>query len=416
MLLNDARNYFSGYLVIKVMGLSLERLINTAVNQKIRLWEINRPSYQELTAHINIHNYRKLRTIAKEHNCRIKILAKRGLPFKTHRLKRRIMMPVGCLIFLLLLYVLSSFIWLIEIEGIVNADRQAILNALSENGIKPGAFKMTLDIRSIENRLLNEIPDLIWIGIELRGSKALVNVQETTKPPEMLDPLTPSNIVAKRDGVIQKIIVLEGEAMVNEGDTVRTGQLLVSGIIEDNITGVIRYTHAQAQVLARTWYDAKAAVAFDRVKYNKTGKKIVHKYIEFGGLKIDVKKDNVGFEFYEISKNTVPFFGENRFLPINIVTKEYHETIRVPVVLDDLKRQAGDQAWGYLLEKIPNDAKIIDKRVKYDMIEGKEIIATVYAEVLEDIAQFRRIEINRGEICIVGQPIEGEDFYHRQDG
>jgi similar to stage IV sporulation protein len=326
------------------------------------------------------------------------------------------MMAVGSLIFLLLLYVLSSFIWLVEIEGVVNADRQAILDALSENGIKPGAFKMNLDIRGIENRILNEIPDLIWIGIELRGSKALINVQETTKPPDMIDPLTPFNIIAERDGIIEKIVVLDGEAMVGEGDTVKTGQLLVSGIMQDNDSGATRYVHAQAQVFARTWYDAKAAVSFDREKYNRTGKKVVHKYLEYGGLIIDLRKDDVEFEFYEVSKTSIAFFGDNRFFPVNIVTNEYHETERVPVILDDLKRQAREEALDYLLEKIPNDAKIIDKRVKYDIIEDKEIIATVYAEVLEDIAQLRRIEINRGEVFIVGQPIEGEDLYHRQDG
>jgi len=412
LLITDIRNFFSGYLIVKIEGLSLERLINTAISQNIRLWEINRPSYQELTAHINIHSYRKLCDIAIEHNCRIKILAKRGLPFKTNRLKRRIMIPVGFLFFLLFLYGLSSFIWMVDIEGVVNADHQAILDALSENGIKPGALKMNLDTRNIENRILNEIPDLIWIGIELRGSKAIVNVQETTKPPEIIDPLTPFNIVAKGDGIIEKIVVLDGESMVNVGDTVRKGQLLVSGIIQDAITGTIRYTHARANVLARTWYSAKASVPFNRFKHIRTGKKVVHNYLEFRGFIINLRKNAVDFEFYEISEDSAKFFGENRFLPVSIVTKEFYEIVRVPILPDDLKSQAKEQAWDNLLEIMPNNAKIIDKQVKYDMIEDKEIIATVYAEVLEDIAQLRKIEINRGEVFIVGQPIERKDIYH----
>lgn len=305
---------------------------------------------------------------------------------------------------------------MVEIEGVVNSDNQAILDALSENGIKPGAFKMNLDIRNIENRILNELPDLIWIGIELRGSKAIVNVQETTKPPDMIDPLTPFNIIAERDGIIDKIVVLDGEAMVSVGDTVKKGQLLVSGIIEDNKIGAIRYAHAQAQVVARTWYEARASVPFKRSKHIRTGKKVVHKHLKYRGYTVSLTKDIVDLKLYEVSESTTPFFGNNRFLPINILTKEYHEIVSIPVLLYDLKSQAKDRALDDLLVKIPNDAKIIDKRVKYDMIEDKEIIATIYAEVLEDIAQLRRIEINRGEIFIVGQPIEGKDLYHRQDG
>lgn len=415
-MINNARNFLSGHLIIKIEGLSLEKLLNAAVSQKVRLWGVSRPNYSELTAHTDIKSFHKLRHISKKHNCRIRILAKRGLPFKTHRFKRRIMIPIGLVLFLLFLYGLSSFIWVVELEGVVNADRQVILESLSDSGIKPGSLKMNLDLRNIENRILNTNPELIWISIELQGSKAIVNIKETTKPPDMIDPLTPHNIVAKRDGVIEKIVVLDGEAMVSAGDTVKKGQLLVSGIIEDKNTGTIRYTHARAQILAHTWYNARATVPINRSEYRETGKKAVHKFLEFGVFKVFLRRDLLDFKLYEVERKSIPFFGKNRFLPVNVEIEEYHEIIEVPILIDDIKNNAKERALNDLHVKIPSDAKIIDKQVKYDMIEDEIIVAAVYAEVLEDIAQYRRIEINRGEVFIVGQPIEGKDLYHRQDG
>jgi len=394
LIISSLWNFIWGYLVIKIEGLSFERLINMAVNQGMVLWSVNRPSYSVLTARINIKSFSKLRPILRKYNCRVKILSKHGLPFLLLRLNRRKMLVAGFLIFSALLYSLSSFIWVVELDGTEKIDPESLLNVLSEHNIRPGAFKPNLDLHSIQNQMLIQVPDLIWIGIEIRGSKAIVRVEEATKPPEMIDRLTPFNIVAKADGIIDKIVVLDGEALVEAGDTVRKGQLLVSGIIADNDGRSIRYTHAQAYVTARTWYRGNAAISIKEPIINRTGRTVLHKQMDISGLNFNLKKEAIHFNFYEIEKKAVPLFGNDRFFPINIIVIKYHEITKKTLTIDDLKLKVMQSAWDDVHVKLPSDAKIIDKLVKYDMIEDETLIANIYVEVLEDIGRYSRIMID----------------------
>ena len=43
---------------------------------------------------------------------------------------------------------------------------------LAQNGIKPGAFKGGLNLLAIENRMIIDMPELLWISIQLKGTKA----------------------------------------------------------------------------------------------------------------------------------------------------------------------------------------------------------------------------------------------------
>ena len=56
---------------------------------------------------------------------------------------------------------------------------------------------------------------------------------------------------------------------------------------------------------------------------------------------------------------------------------------------EKLKELVGEKA----RKKIPEGAKIIDKKFKYDMIEGEKLIAVIYIEALEDISLQQTIEI-----------------------
>jgi hypothetical protein len=45
-------------------------------------------------------------------------------------------------------------------------------------------------------------------------------------------------------------------------------------------------------------------------------------------------------------------------------------------------------------KKIPMGAKIVDKKLKYDMIGSEKLIAVIYAEALEDIGMQQDIAIH----------------------
>ena len=78
----------------------------------------------------------------------------------------------------------------------VPADR--ILRELESYGLKPGVFKPLVDTREVETKLLIEMDQLVWVGINILGTRAVVEIVERTEPPPVIDKSEPCNIVAKR--------------------------------------------------------------------------------------------------------------------------------------------------------------------------------------------------------------------------
>src|SRR5690554_6774332 len=142
---------------------------------------MDRESYTSLKACISIKGFKKLRKIVRKLHCQIKIVEKRGLPFKTYKYKHRKMLIAGMLVFLVIIYDLSAFIWTVDLEGTEDVKPDLILSKLYESGVKPGAFKGKINTEQIENQLLITTPELSWASLEIRGSRAILRVKEAVE-------------------------------------------------------------------------------------------------------------------------------------------------------------------------------------------------------------------------------------------
>ena len=67
-----------------------------------------------------------------------------------------------------------------------------------------------------------------------------------------------------------KINANTGTAMVQPGDIVKNGTLLIAGWMEGKYTGT-RFTRATGDVEALVWYTEKAEVKYKEMKTEKTG-------------------------------------------------------------------------------------------------------------------------------------------------
>ncbi|HHY83028.1 MAG TPA: sporulation protein YqfD [Clostridiales bacterium] len=376
-------NFLVGYMVIRVEGVSLEKFINLTVTNGIYLWGINRQNYTTLTAKISINGFRKLHGISRKIRCRIRIVDKRGLPFIIYRYRHRKMLAVGMVLFLMIIYGFSSFIWSVEVQGTESVNPQKLLNELESLGVKPGVFKPNIDTMSIENQLIIDLPEISWASLELRGSRAILRVKESVLPPPIIDKDTPCNIVAAKDGIIDKMIVLDGQAVAKEGQTVRKGQLLVSGIIDHSDTIGVRYVHSMGQIIARTWYEETAELSLKDPYRQRTGRKAVIKYIGWEKLKIPYSKEEAAFDDYDVEILEDGIF----------ITEIYYETevIYWKNNIQKARKKLEELAEEKAKQAVPRGAKIIDKKVKYDIIEGEKIIAVIYIEALEDIGMQQTI-------------------------
>ena len=170
MFLKILLNYILGYVNIKVEGFFIERFINICISKKILLWNMKREKSTILYANIGIQDYKKLKNIAKKTKTRISIQSKKGMPFLLHRYrKRKIFVGLLAIIFIAL-FMMSKFIWNIEVKGNTRISKIEILEELSKNGLKIGTYKGKINANSVINKIRLDREDIAWIGIDIELS------------------------------------------------------------------------------------------------------------------------------------------------------------------------------------------------------------------------------------------------------
>ncbi|MFP3513385.1 sporulation protein YqfD, partial [Peribacillus sp. SIMBA_075] len=98
-------------------GKRFERMLNMAVRDGIRIWNIRRDGLEESRCDILIRDYFRLRPLLKETGCRSHVERRDGLPFWLLRLRRRSGLAIGAALFFIGLYMLSTFVWSVEVSG-----------------------------------------------------------------------------------------------------------------------------------------------------------------------------------------------------------------------------------------------------------------------------------------------------------
>jgi len=154
------------------------------------------------------------------------------------------------------LYLLSSFVWTVEVEGNERLETEMLLSACEEMGLRPGAWKRSIDTEAVTNGLLLHFSDISWVSVGIKGTDATIRLAETIEKAEPIDRDTPCDMVASADGVIVQITAERGTPMVQPGDVVEKGDLLISSELLIGLEGEEQrreYTAAEGTVLARIW-------------------------------------------------------------------------------------------------------------------------------------------------------------------
>ena len=108
--------------------------------------------------------------------------------------------------------------------------------------------------------------DISWIGIEFKGTNAIVKIVEATKKPDIIDEKYFCNIVASKDAVITRIVVQNGTAQVKVGDTVKKGDILIAGWMQGEHT---------EKYFVNSAGEVKGKIQYTQIE--KNGKKVFNK-------------------------------------------------------------------------------------------------------------------------------------------
>lgn len=381
-------NLILGYVRIEIEGYYVERFINICTNRKILIWNLKREKGVKLYLNIGINDFRKLTKIAKQTNCKIRILRKRGIPFLLNRYKKRKIFACFLILIFILILISSKYIWNIEIKVEDNQEIENIAQDLENLGLKKGILKSKVDTDKIINEIRLKRHDIAWIGIDLEGTNIIVDIVKADSSPDIIKNTDYCNIIAKKPGVISKITAQNGTAMVKTGDTVNKGDILIAGYMDGKYTER-RYVHSLGEVKAKVWYQETKEVKYNEEILTPTGN-IENKYqISLNNWNIKLYNKTSKYDIYETyeSKTNLKLF-KSFYLPITItkITNSEQKKETKTYTMEDAKNKALDELSKKIEEQIENKQGIINKNVKTEEKEDGVNVTLTY-EVLENIEE-----------------------------
>ena len=333
-----------------------------------------------------------MKEVIRKTKSRVKIENKKGLPFILHKYRKRKIFLGLFIIVIVGLISTSNFIWNIEVLGNSNINKDEIIEVLNQNGLKIGVNKNKIDTNRLINNVRLQRDDIAWIGINLKGTNAIIEIKEADKPPEIINEDEYCNIISNKNGSITKINVQNGTASVNVGDIVKTGDILVLGYMEGKYTGT-RYVHSTADIEARVWYSKKDKFYYSQEIKVPTGATEKKYTLNVNNFKINFYKTLSKFQNYDtINERKKLMLFSNFYLPIEIIKSENFEykkqlkNYTEEEVIEIAKNKLEEE----LNKQIEDTDKIINKQVNTYKNEDYIEVEVVY-EVLENIGVKEKI-------------------------
>ena len=368
------KQHYTGYVRVRLTGRSPERFFNLCRSSKILLWNIACEK-EEYWFFLLLPDFYRIRQFARKAGVRVRIQEKLGLPFFLYRNRKRKLFAVGAASFFLLLFVLSRFIWNISFSGNLLFTDDVLTGQLREIGVCYGMPKRGVDCDRIEEELRSRCSRIVWVSAHVSGTRLQIRIRENeTADGIPLREESPRNLVAETAGTVVSILVRAGKALVQPGDEVEKGQILVEGMLPvTNDSGEVERTlfvRADADIRLRTTKIYREWVPHFQTVRSYTGKKQRGFRLRAGAVDILAMPPLAGKRNWDLTgvSRQIVLFGDF-FLPVwteAITAREYEkvERKRTKTELNDLTKAVHERKLQKLTEKgvqiIENDVKILD--------------------------------------------------------
>ena len=387
-MLQHVVNLLKGEVTGRVESGFPERVLNLCAEYGITFWDLNWESPVAFTFTMARRDWKRLRKLSRRIDCDMTAVEWKGTPFFLGRLRHRYGMWVTLGVCLTALVYGSFFIWDFQVEGNVKVSEEEILRALERHGVRFGTYGYAVDSPELRNYILLEIPELSYIAVNVKGCRAYVQVRERIPSPEIISKREPGNTVAAKDALITAIQPWDGEKQVLPGSMVTEGQLLISGVVENDFAGV-RYLRGMGKVYGRTWYELRCKVPLKVRKKRYTGEKEVRQ-----ALLVGKKRINLYFSSSISGDTCDKIVNREKWrlpgdipLPVTAVREELR-----PYTLEERERsevealRLADIVLTARLEGCMEEGEVLRRELSFQT-EGDMLVVTLSAECQEQIGR-----------------------------
>ena len=279
-----------GTVRVRITSASIGKTLSDISNNNIELRHTNIINDLVVEAVVKRRNYKVLNRIIEHKGDKLEILGRTGVYWELISLKKRPILLVGILIYVLLALYLPSRIFFIRVSGNETVSAEIVISQAEDLGIRFGASRKAVRSEQVKNALLSAVPQLQWVGVNTYGCVAQITVRERAEIPSKVSDNGVCSIVARRDGVIQSLTATRGNVLCKVGQAVKAGQVLVSGYTDCGIS--IKATAAEAEVYAQTKHSLEVKSPLNRIVRQQQTKKKTNYSIIIGKKLIKLYKDS----------------------------------------------------------------------------------------------------------------------------
>lgn len=248
-------NRFSGCLEVELTSAGLEEAYGEIVNRRISLYRVIQVDALTVRFVVTKRDYIQIQSLCKQKGWGARICDRRGLYWHLHYLSGRYVLAGALFLCAILTVFLSSVVLIVEVEGNERVPSRWIVEAAGESGIYFGVSKKSIRSEEVKNKLLSQIPELKWVGVNTVGCRTIISVRERVRETDT-EQFGVCNIIANKAGIIDTVLVTKGTPMCKPGQAVQEGQILISGYTDCDFT--LLSTQAEGEIYANTIHTVSA--------------------------------------------------------------------------------------------------------------------------------------------------------------
>ncbi|MFT8348648.1 sporulation protein YqfD [Clostridium saccharoperbutylacetonicum] len=369
-------NLKSRQITIEVSALKPERILNVLWNSSIYTSNIVKIDLLTIRFNINFNEYKEAEVLIKKNNGKVRIVKVSDMIIIFMKLKKTFSLVIGAVMFFGVIYILSNYIWAIDIETQRNLSPFEIRQQLFSIGIKPGLSKSQINVYDIEKKMENANDQILWIRTRVEGSTLKIIIKEKVNPP-LTEKTLYNQVIAKMDGEVKRVYSSSGNAIVVPGDIVKKGDELILPI--QGREGFEIEVKPSGTVIANTFYEKFMEVQVSGEKLQRTGKKNSDIYLSFWGKKIYLKKAINRFDNYDKIEEKNGFFNQIIYFQ--------KKGRNISLDKDATVKESAEKLEGSLGKTLSNDSRIIDRKITVEDISDGKILIKVIFTVEQDIAK-----------------------------
>lgn len=370
------------YLQVEIATTIPLKTIKFLSSLNINLYEV-KISSNKLILKITIEDYKRLKKLI---NCQK--IKDYGLKEQIKKLFQNTIFLYIAIVFLFSVFICTNLTAKIIVIHSNPELRNLLTKELASYNIKSLSFKKNYQkIQTIKKEILHKYQEqLEWLEIFREGMNYVVKAQD-----RIITNIEPMpnycDVIAKKDGIIKRIVPINGETIsdlnkyVREGDTLITGKIIANEEMKTT-------TCAQGLIYAETWYQISISMPKEEIIKLYTDKKRYNLFIESNNFSWKIFRSRL--DKFDTTNNLLLKIGDYK---LYLQQEQEYEIKKENLTDKEIISKINEEINLKLKTKLKEDYKILSQKVLKKSINDSTIYMEVFVTVEEQIGMTKQMPL-----------------------